>query len=140
MATFLTDMMEKGYTQDKVFSVLFESEREKKRREMLARLTKTVDAHRLRKMRELLAIEKLATFRRMNVFDRDMDREYDWRSFPPTPESFNEWGERDTTIPSPGKSPKQPLPGIGLHDPLHGRQACPEFNSSYHGVVQICPR
>ena len=30
-------------------------------------------------------------------------------------------------ISSPGRSPKQPLPGIGLHDPLHGRQACPEF-------------
>ena len=34
----------------------------------------------------------------------------------------------DKTIPSPGRSPKQPLPGIGLHDPLHGRQARPEFN------------
>ena len=33
----------------------------------------------------------------------------------------------DTTIPSPGRSPKQPLPGIGLQDPLHGRQACPEY-------------
>ena len=29
----------------------------------------------------------------------------------------------DTTISSPGRSPKQPLPGIGPHDPLHGRQA-----------------
>ena len=66
MAMLLTDMMEKGCTQDEVFSVLFESEREKKRREMLARVTKTVDAHCLRKMRELLAFEKLATFRRMN--------------------------------------------------------------------------
>ena len=25
----------------------------------------------------------------------------------------------DTTIPSPGRSPKQSLPGIGLHNPLH---------------------
>ena len=49
-------------------------------------------------------------------------------------------GGRDTTIPSPGRSPKQPLPGIGLHDPLHGRQACPEFNSLYQGVGQISPR
>ena len=88
MVTFLTDMMKKGYTQDEVFSVLFESEREKKRREMLARVTKTVDAHRLRKMRELLAFETLATFRRMNAFDQDVDREYDWRSLPPTPQEF----------------------------------------------------
>ena len=36
----------------------------------------------------------------------------------------------DTTISSPGRSPKQPLPGIGLHDPLHGRQACPGFIAS----------
>ena len=30
-------------------------------------------------------------------------------------------GGGDTTIPSPGRSPKHPLPGIGLHDSLHGR-------------------
>ena len=46
----------------------------------------------------------------------------------------------DTTISSPGKSPKHPLPGIGLHDPLHGRQACPEFIAFDQGVGQICPR
>ena len=33
----------------------------------------------------------------------------------------------DTTTSCHGRSPKQPFPGIGLHDPLHGRQACPEF-------------
>ena len=69
MSTFLTDMMEKGYKQDEVLAALFESEREKKCREMLAIVTKTVDAHRLERMRELLAYEKLATFRRMNGFD-----------------------------------------------------------------------
>ena len=41
---------------------------------------------------------------------------------------------------SPGMSPEQPLPGIRLHDPLHGRQACPEFNLFRQGVGQICPR
>ena len=46
----------------------------------------------------------------------------------------------DTMILSPGRSPKQPLPGIGLHDPLHGRQACPEFIAFDQGVGQICPR
>ena len=45
----------------------------------------------------------------------------------------------DTTIPSPGRSLKQPLPGTGLHDRLHGRQACSEFNSFHQGVGQICP-
>ena len=46
----------------------------------------------------------------------------------------------DVMIPFPGRSPKQTLPGIGLHDPLHGRQACPEFNSFYQGIGQICPQ
>ena len=85
MATFATDMIKRGYTQSEVLAVVFESEREKKRREMLAIVTKTVDAHHFEKMRELLAYEKLATFRRMNGFDRDVDRVDDWRSLPPTP-------------------------------------------------------
>ena len=92
MATFLTDMMKKGYTQDEVFAVVFESEREKKRREILAIVTKTVDAHRLEKMRELLAYEKLAIFRRMNGFDQVVEGEESWfhghRSLPLTPEQY----------------------------------------------------
>ena len=92
MATFLTDMMKKGYTQDEVFAVVFELEREKKRREMLAIVTKTVDAHCLEKMRKLLAYEKLATFRRMNVFDRVMEGEENWfhghRLLPLIPEQY----------------------------------------------------
>ena len=82
-------MMKKGYTQDEVLVVLFESEEEKKRREMLVIVTKPVDAHRLEKMRELLAYETLATFRRMNGFDRDVDRLDDWRLLPPTPQEYN---------------------------------------------------
>ena len=38
-----------------------------------------------------------------------------------------------------GRSPKQPLPRIGLHDPLHGRQACPELNSFNQGLVKYVP-
>ena len=88
MAIFLTDMIKKVYTQSEVLAVVFELEREKKRKRMQAIVTETVNAHRLEKMRELLAFEKLATFRRMNGFDRDVDREYDWRSLPPTPQEF----------------------------------------------------
>ena len=88
MATFLSDMMKKGYTQNKVLAVIFQSEREKKRRRMQAIVTETVNAHRLEKMRALLAFEKPATFRRMNGFDRDVDRKFDWRSLPPTPQEF----------------------------------------------------
>ena len=43
-------------------------------------------------------------------------------------------------IPSPGGSPKQPLPGIGLHDLLHGRKLCPKFNLFQQGVGQIITR
>ena len=86
--TFLTDMMEKGYTQEKVFAVLFESEEDKKRRQMLTIVTKTVDDHRIQKITDPLTFEKLATFRRMNRFDRVVDGEDDWRSLPPTPQEF----------------------------------------------------
>ena len=45
----------------------------------------------------------------------------------------------DTTILSPGRSPKQPLAGIGLHDLLHGRQACPELTAFDQGFGQYVP-
>ena len=75
MATFLTDMMEKGYTQEEVFGVLFESKQDRNCRRMQAIVTETVDANRLRKVRDLLAFEKLATWRRMNGFDRVVEGE-----------------------------------------------------------------
>ena len=46
----------------------------------------------------------------------------------------------NTTISSPGRSPKAPLPGMRLHDPLHGRQACPELIAVGQGVGQISLR
>ena len=73
--TFLTDIMEKRYTQEEIFAVLFESEKDKKRRRMQAIVTEAVDVHRLRKMRDLLTFEKLATFRRMNGVDRVVNGE-----------------------------------------------------------------
>ena len=68
-------MIQKGYTEDEVFGVLFESERERKRREMLTRVTKTVDAHRLKQMREFLMYEEQAVWRRENGFDRVVEGE-----------------------------------------------------------------
>ena len=92
MSTFPTDMMEKGYTQEEVFKVLFESEQDRRRRRMQAIVIETVDAHRLRKMRDLLAFEKLATWRRMNGFDQVVEGEGNWfhghRLFPLTPEQY----------------------------------------------------
>ena len=90
--TFLTDMMEKRYTQEEIFATLFESEQDRKRRRMQAIVTETVDAHRLRKMRDLLAFENLETFRRMNGFDRVVGGEDNWfhghRQLPPTPQEL----------------------------------------------------
>ena len=99
MATFLTDWMKKGYTRDEIFAVIFESERERKRRRVQAIVIGTVAAHRLKNIRELLAYQELATWRRMNGFDRVADGEYNWfhgpRSLPPTPKTFaaNLWCE-----------------------------------------------
>ena len=91
--TFLTDMMEKGYSEKETLDVLFESEQDRKRRRMQAIVTEIVDSHHLRKMRDLLAFEKLATWRRMNGFDRVVDVEDNWfdgpRSLPPTPQEFS---------------------------------------------------
>ena len=89
MSTFLTDLMKKGYTQDEIFDVIFESERERKRRRMQTIITETAAAHRLKKIREFLAYQELATWRRMNGFDRVADGKDIWfhgpRSLPPTP-------------------------------------------------------
>ena len=92
-----TDLMKKGYTQDEIFAVMLESEREKKRRRIKAIVIETVAAHRLEKMKELLAYEKLATWRRENGFDRIAADDNQWtnRPLPPTPEQFtqNLWCE-----------------------------------------------
>ena len=67
--TFLTDMMKKRYLEKEILPVLVESEQDRKRRRMLTMVTETVDAHRLQKIKDLLAFEELATWRRMNGFD-----------------------------------------------------------------------
>ena len=45
--TFLTDMIKKGYAEEEILAVLFESEKDSKRRRMLTIVTDTVDACRL---------------------------------------------------------------------------------------------
>ena len=76
-----------------MFAVLFESEQENKRRRMQAIIIEIVGTHRLQKMRDLLAFEKLATWRRMNGFDRVVEGEENWfyghRSLPPTPQEYH---------------------------------------------------
>ena len=90
--TFVTDVMKKGYSEKEILAALVESEKDRKRRWMLAIVIEIVDAHRLQKMRNLLTFEKLATWRRMNGFDRVADGEENWfygpRSLQLTPEEY----------------------------------------------------
>ena len=87
--TFLTDVIKKGYAEEEILAVLFESEKDRKRRRMLTIVTETVDARRLQKLRDLLAFEKLSAWRRMNGFDRVADGEDNLpHGLPPTPEKF----------------------------------------------------
>ena len=92
MDTFLTDLMKKGYTQDEIYAVIFKSERERKRRRIQAIVIETVAAHRLKNMREFLAYQELATWRRMNGFDRGVKGKescfYGHRSLPSTPQEY----------------------------------------------------
>ena len=75
-----------------MLGVIFESEQKRERRRILAIVTKTVDAPRLKMMKEFLAYEELVTWRRMNGFDRVVEGEENYfhvhRSLPPTPEQY----------------------------------------------------
>ena len=56
-------------------------------------------------------------------------------------ECFNDWGGAGIREFCPrGSHQKQPLPGIGLHDPLCCWQANPELKSCQQRVGQISPR
>ena len=90
--TFLTGVVKMGYSEDEILAILNESEQDQKRRQILAKVTETVAAYRLREMRDLQAREKLATWRSMNGFDRVADGVDNWfhgpRSLPPTPQEL----------------------------------------------------
>ena len=67
--TFLTDVVKMGYSEDEIFAVLHESDQDRRRRRVLAKVVETAAAYRLREMNDRQAREKLATGRRMNGFD-----------------------------------------------------------------------
>ena len=48
-------------------------------------------------------------------------------------------GGGDTTIPSPGRSPKQPLPGIGLRHPHMVGKLAPNSTHFTRGLVEYIP-
>ena len=80
--SFLPDIVKKGWTEEEVFGICFESERERNRR----RLQAIVCDHHLKAVKEFLAYQQLATWRRENGFDRV--EAVDHRSLPPTPEQY----------------------------------------------------
>ena len=86
--SFLPDMVKKGWTEEEVFGICFESERERNRR----RLQAVVCDHHLKQVKQFLLYNELATWRRENGFDRveavEKNRFGDHRSLPPTPEQY----------------------------------------------------
>ena len=57
-----------------------------------------------------------------------------------TTQEFNDWGGQGYDDFVPGEYTKTAPSGMRLHDPLHGRQACPEFIAFDQGVGRICSR
>ena len=59
--TFSTGGVKMEYSEDEISSILGESEQAQTHRQKLARLTENVAAYRLREMKNLQAVEELAT-------------------------------------------------------------------------------
>ena len=92
--TFPTGTIEIRECSDEELKTMLDEAREaSKHSRKLGRVMRIVAAHHIQKMRDLLAFEKVATWRRMNGFDRVVDGEDDWfhgpRSLPQTPQEFN---------------------------------------------------
>ena len=91
--TFLTGVIEtRKFSDEELQTMLDEAREASKHSRKLGRVVGIVAAHRLKKMREFLAYQELATWRRMNGFDRVLEGEESWlhghRSLPPTPEQY----------------------------------------------------
>ena len=89
--------MKMGYSEDEIFAVLVQPEQDRKRGQILKKVTEIVSGYRLEQMKDLQALEKLATRRRMNGFDRIAVDDNQWasRPLPLTPEQFTQslWSE-----------------------------------------------
>ena len=86
--SFLPDIVKKGWTEEEVFGICFESERERNRR----RLQAIVCDHHLKQVKEFLLYNELAIWRRENGFDQVMEGEESCfpghYSLPPTPQEY----------------------------------------------------
>ena len=91
--TFPTGVVKIRECSDEELKTMLDEAREaSKYSRKLGRVMGIVAAHRLQQMKDNLALEKLATWRRTNDFDRVADGEDNWfhgpRSLPPTPQEF----------------------------------------------------
>ena len=59
------------YSEDEISTILGESEQARKHRQKLPDVTETVAAYRLREMKNIQAVEELATWRKTHGCDRD---------------------------------------------------------------------
>ena len=92
--TFPTGVVEIRKCSDEELKTMLDEAREaSKHSRKLGRVMGIIVAHRIQKMRDLLAFEELATWRRMNGFGRVVDGEDNWfhgpRSLPPTPQELS---------------------------------------------------
>ena len=91
--TFPTGVIDIRKCSDEELKTMIDEAREaSKHSRKLGRVMEIVAAHRLKKIREFLAYQELANWRRMNGFDRVLEGEEKWlhshRSLPPTPEQY----------------------------------------------------
>ena len=85
-----TCVVEKQYSDEEISAVLAESRHVRKDLRKLGKVTETVAAYRLKELKHLQAVEKLATWRRACGFDRLTEGDDSWihSTRPPTPEEF----------------------------------------------------
>ena len=91
--TFSTGMIEIGNCSDEELKTMLDEAREaSKHSRRLGKVMGIVAVHRLKNIREFLAYQELATWRRMNGFDRVVEGKescfHGHRSLPPTPQEY----------------------------------------------------
>ena len=84
--TFPTGVDFRKYSDEELTTMLAEAGEASKHARKLGRVMGVVGAHRIKDVKEFLAYQQLATWRRANGFDRV---EADHRSLPPTPEQYH---------------------------------------------------
>ena len=128
MSTFFADIVKKGYTEDEVFGVLSESQRDRRRRRLQTTVIEEVAAHNLKKINELLTYQELVVWRREDGFGRVAEGEescfHGHRSLPPTPQEYyaSLWCEVNAlkkAISMPARKPWQKT--IKIVDGLKGK-------------------